>query len=59
MTVFSRATEILPSKTMIDGVFNSLRTLPAFLKNMLYVAEEEKAAKRDIALKKMLLTVFS
>lgn len=46
MTVLSRASEILPSKTMIDGVFNSLRTLHDFLTNMLYVGEEEKAGKR-------------
>lgn len=45
MTVLSRASEILPSKTMIDGVFNSLRTLHDFLTNM-YVGEEEKADKR-------------
>lgn len=29
---------------MIDSVFNSLRTLPAFLTNILYVCEEEKEA---------------
>lgn len=37
---------------MIDGVFNSPRTLPAFLTNMLHVYEEEKeGGKRLIALK--------
>lgn len=37
---------------MIDSVFNSLRTLPAFLTNILYVYEEEKeAGKRLIILK--------
>lgn len=50
---FSRVIEALPSKTMIDGVFNSLRTLPAFLTNRLHVYEEEKeGGKRLIALKK-------
>jgi len=38
---------------MIDVVFNSLRTLPAFVMNKLHVYEEEKeGGKRLTALKK-------
>lgn len=37
---------------MIDSVFNSLRTLPAFLTNILYVYEEEKEAGKRLKILK-------